>query len=176
MRLQFVIIFFDGGDGNFAQMFPGIIIFGNFVLNFGRNFAGFFLGVFVFFATGVGLFVKGRNLVDVVLRDLVKIAVLINNFCQNHSHRSAPVAEVDVRNRFVADKVFYSAERFSDNGRTQMPHMQGFGNVGAAKVKHYRVRIRNFSHAVTFIGGNFIHYFADKGIAQRQVDKTRSVD
>ena len=83
---------------------------------------------------------------------------------------------MNVRNSGIADKILNPAERLADNGRAQVPHMQGFGDIGTAVIQNHGMGIFNLFHAETAVGSCLIHNFSDKGICHGHIDKAGAVN
>lgn len=94
----------------------------------------------------------------------------------NHAHRGSPIAEMNVRNDLMSDKLFNPADCLADNRRAQMPDMHGFGNIGAAGIDNDIFGIFSLGAAQPFVGADFIHQLGNKSIVQREVDEPRAVN
>lgn len=94
----------------------------------------------------------------------------------NHAHRGSPIAEMNVRNNLMSDKLFNPTDRLADNRRAQMPDMHGFGNIGAAGIDNDIFGIFSLGAAQPFVGADFIHQLGNKSIVQREVDEPRAVN
>ena len=157
-------------------MLPDPAIFRIPVLQRGGNLPGVFFSVFVFFAAQVGGFVKFGNFINIIVQSFVKVAVLFDDFGNNHSHRGSPITEMNVGNHLIAEKTLDSLNRFADNRRAQMPDVHGFGNIGAAEIHHHFFRCFNFGNSEALVSGNLVKNCGNCFVLKRQVDKTGAVN
>ena len=176
MHAQFAIVFFHRLDRNLANMLPGFAVNRIAVLKFGGNHPRGFLGCRILLAADIGLFVKTGNLRNVVSFHLVQAAVGGDHFRQNHTDRGSPVAEMNIGDRFVADKFFNPAHRFADHSRTQVPDMHFLGNVRPAVIHYHGFRIFLQSAAETFVGCHLVQHAGQKFVGQGQVEEPRAVN
>ena len=87
---------------NISDMTPCFAIFFISVLQFCGNNTSSFFCCFIFFASDISRFIKFGNFINIISCSFAQVTVVIDNLSQNHTHRSTPIAEVNIRDNIVS--------------------------------------------------------------------------
>ena len=108
---------------------------------------------------------------------LVKIGQLRLSFlklCDDQSHLQAPVPQMDISDNFIPRKTGDSLNAFPDDGRTQMPHMQGLRHIRSAIIHDDGLFFSGHFHSEFFTGFHLLQISAQKIVRQLQVQESGS--
>ena len=88
-----------------------------------------------------------------------------------HAHRRAPVAEMDVADDLVSGEPEQALERIPDDRRAQVPDVHGLGDVRPAEVEDHRARFRNQWATEALVAPDLLEERRQKLVPHGEVDE-----
>ncbi len=94
----------------------------------------------------------------------------------DHPELRAPVAEVIVADRLVAQELQRAIQAIADHGAADVAHVHRLGDVRGAVIDHVRARLLDRRHAETLVGKRRRGLLGQHIVAQSQIDESRAGD